>query len=63
MGRKPKEPREEIKYPGVRSENGRHTYRYSVPVPGKKEGNKRKLLAIQQRRKLLKLELKLKPSY
>lgn len=34
MGRKPKEPKEEIKYPGVRSDNGKHTYRYSVPKPG-----------------------------
>lgn len=31
MGRKPKE---EKKYPGVRIDNGRYTYRYSVPKPG-----------------------------
>jgi integrase len=34
MGRKPKQPKEEIKYPGVRSDNGRFTYRYSVPKIG-----------------------------
>ncbi|MEK5414464.1 tyrosine-type recombinase/integrase [Paenibacillus sp. FSL L8-0708] len=41
MGRRPKEAKEAVKYPGVRSENGRHTYRYSVPIPGKK-GRKQK---------------------
>lgn len=43
MGRRPKEAKEAVKYPGVRSENGRHTYRYSVPIPGKRVENKKKL--------------------
>lgn len=41
MARKPKEPKQEIKYPGVRANNGRYTYRYSIPVPGEK-GRKQK---------------------